>query len=177
MAALKFTKVIFLNIFILFLASSCATYYQKNMEFNKNFVSGNIDKANKILDKDKKADKKKTKLLYYFNKGVVEQMLGNYAVSNDFFEKAYISSEDYQKNYVNEAVSFLSNPNFVKYNGESHELLMIHYYKAINYNTCATFVSKFVVKSKSASIWIFPVITENSMLHGENCLQPIFTEL
>jgi len=98
MAALKFTKVIFLNIFILFVASSCATYYQKNMEFNKNFVSGNIDKANKILDKDKKADKKKTKLLYYFNKGVVEQMLGNYAISNDFFEKAYILFVCWQQN-------------------------------------------------------------------------------
>lgn len=115
------------------LFSACATYHQKTIDFNNNFASGNIEQANKILSKDKKAEKRKTKLLYYLNKGVVEQMLGNYTVSNEFFEKAYLTSEDYQRNYVNEAVSFLSNPNFITYNGESHELLLIHYYKALNF--------------------------------------------
>lgn len=117
--------------FIVFLG--CATYYQKNIKFQEHFVKGEIEQAAKILEKEEKAAKSKNQLLYFLQKGVVLQMLGNYQESNDFFEKAYLYTEDLQKNYATEALSFLTNPTILPYKGEDFERVQIHYYKALNY--------------------------------------------
>jgi hypothetical protein len=41
--------------------------------------------------------------------------------------------EDYRKNYLNEAASYLTNPMVTTYRGEDHEHLMVLYYKALNF--------------------------------------------
>lgn len=121
--------------FILFLTllSGCASFYQLNYEFNKNFEQGNITAAASILDQNKKAAKSKTRFLYYANQGVVEHLLGNYEESNNWLEQAYLFGEDYRANYVNFAASYFLNPNLIVYPGEDHEHLMLLYYKALNY--------------------------------------------
>ncbi len=81
---------------------------------------GDIKAADKVLANDKKSASGKARFLYFTNRGVANSFLGEYELSNDFLEKAYIFVEDYQRNYLNEAVSFLSNPNFVVYPGEDH---------------------------------------------------------
>ena len=86
---------------ILIALSGCASFYQLNYEFNKNFEQGNIEQAASILDQNKKAAKSKTRFLYYANQGVVEHLLGNYQESNNWLEQAYLFGEDYQKNYLN----------------------------------------------------------------------------
>lgn len=128
------------SIFILFLftvlissLSSCATYYEKSQVFQKEFVKGNAETANSALDKNKKAATDKNKLLYFLQKGVVLQMLDRYQESNDYFEKAYIFTEDYRKNYTKEAAGILINPMVKPYTGEDHELVLMHYFKALNY--------------------------------------------
>jgi hypothetical protein len=60
-------------------------------------------------------------------------MMSRYDDSNSYFEKAYLFGEDYRTNYLNEAASYLTNPNFTTYKGEDHEHLLLLYYKAINY--------------------------------------------
>lgn len=115
------------------LCSSCLNYYQTIYTFNSNFERGNFQEAEAALAKDKKAETRKTKLLYYMNRGVVASLQGKYAESNAFFEKAYMLGEDYQVNYLNEAASFLLNPNIVEYKGEDFEILLVHYYKALNF--------------------------------------------
>lgn len=120
-------------LFFIVLFTSCATYYKRNFEFNQQFQRGELELANKTLDKDKKAEKRKTKLLFYLNKGVVLQMQGNYTLSNQYFEQAYIYTEDYSKNAMGQAASFLTNPNVTEYKAEDHEALYINYYKALNY--------------------------------------------
>lgn len=60
-------------------------------------------------------------------------MMGKYAESNQFFEKAFLFGEDYRINYLNEIASYLTNPNFTTYKGEDHEHLILLYYKALNY--------------------------------------------
>lgn len=115
------------------LLSACATYYQKNIKFQENFVKGDIEQANRLLDKNKRAATDKNRFLYFLQKGVVMQMLANYQESNRFFEDAYLYAEDIQKNYAAEAFSLLSNPMVVPYKGEDFELVQIHYYKALNY--------------------------------------------
>lgn len=119
-------------IFSLLLLTSCASYYEVNYEFNKNFEQGNLEAAEKVLDANKKISKGKAQFLYYVNQGVVNAMTGDLEESNNWFEKAYLFGEDYQKNYASEAASFLVNPNTVTYRGEDHEQLLLLYYKAIN---------------------------------------------
>lgn len=124
----------FFSVFIVVtFASSCATYYQSNIDFNKEFETGQLDKAYKNLRSHEKREHGKNEFLYFVNCGLVLSMMGRYEESNDFFEKAYLFGEDYRTNYLNEAASYLSNPNVTAYRGEDHEHLLLLYYKAMNY--------------------------------------------
>jgi hypothetical protein len=115
------------------LCFSCVSYYQKNIKFNTYFAQGQLKEAEEVLAKDKKGPKRKNKLIYYLNRGVVASMQGNYAGSNDHFEEAYRIADNHHRNLLNEGVSFLTNPKMVEYYGEEFELLMMHYYMALNY--------------------------------------------
>lgn len=126
-------KTILIFLLINLFATSCLTHYQRNIVFYQNFEQGKFEAAEKVLIGDKKGERSKEKLLYYLNLGVVNSMLGNYEVSNQYFEKAYIFGEDYQKNYLNEILAYFTNPLIVQYPGEDWELLLIHYYKALNF--------------------------------------------
>jgi hypothetical protein len=128
---LSFTKSAWL--LLLLFSFSCISYYQMNYKFSEYFAEGEIDKAEKVLAGSKKAPEGKAKLLYYLNRGVVSSLQGEYEESNDFFEQAYILGEDLRNNYWNTATSLLLNPNFTFYTGEDHELLLLHYYKALNF--------------------------------------------
>lgn len=112
---------------------SCATFYELNYEFNQQFEAGNIEEAEAALAKNKRKIKKKSRFLYLANRGVLDGMEGELEKSNEWLEKAYIYTEDYQKNYANIAASFLVNPNMIEYPGEDHERLFILYYKALNF--------------------------------------------
>lgn len=118
---------------LVMLLSGCATYYQKNLKFQEAFSSGDLEGANKILDKNEKAAEGRNRLLFFLKKGVLLQMMGQYEESNKFFEQAYIYVEDYRKNYGMEALTLISNPSIKEYPAEDHEKVLIHYYKALNY--------------------------------------------
>lgn len=118
---------------LLLLMVGCATYFQKNQAFQQDFVNGRIEEANKKLDHNKKAPKNRNRLLYFLQKGVILQMMGDYEGSNQFFEQAYFFTQDYQKNYIKEASSFITNPSVTPYTGEDHELVLMHYFKTLNY--------------------------------------------
>lgn len=104
MPALKRLHLILFS-FIALSISSCATYYQKLLEFNDKIETGNIADAKALLEKDKKTPEGKNRLLYFMNRGTVEMLTGNYELSNQFFNQADITIEDYQK-------SFFSSPCF-----------------------------------------------------------------
>ena len=92
------------------------------MNFNQQFQLGNLEEADLALEKDKKLAKGRDRLLYYLNRGATNSLLGNYQTSNEYLEQAYIFTEDYRKNVFNVAASFLTNPAFVTYPGEDHEI-------------------------------------------------------
>jgi len=119
-----------LTIFFLF---SCATYYQTRVKFQRDFENGNIEAAQKFLKHHTKESEKKDRLLYYMDRGVVEQMLGNYDTSNYFFEQAYYYSQDFRRSLSADLASMVSNPMVKPYKGEDYEIVMIHYYKTMNY--------------------------------------------
>ncbi len=118
---------------ILVALPGCRTYYLRQQEFHSHFQSGNIEEAAQVLEGDRRAENRRTRLLHLMNQGVVQHMLGNYTASNDFFEQAYILGEDFRRNLGDEALALLVNPNVTEYRGEPFELLMIHYYKAMNF--------------------------------------------
>jgi hypothetical protein len=116
-----------------FFIQSCATYYQANYTFNQEFESGDLPKALSSLQSQSSEAYGKRQFLYFVNNGLVLSMLGRYEESNAYFEKAYLFGEDYRINYLNEATSYLTNPNVTSYKGEDHEHLLLLYYKALNY--------------------------------------------
>jgi len=116
---------------LIFLAfSSCVSYHEKNIAFQKYFSEAKFAEANETLealDKNKKASTGKDRLLFFLQKGTVLQELGLYEESNEYFEKAYIFTEDYRP-----------------YLGEDHELVLLHYYKALNFLFLKKFESALV---------------------------------
>ena len=127
----KWTKG--LIVILIGIGSSCASYYQANYNFNQEFENGNLERALASLQSRSSESKGKREFLYDVNNGLVLSLLGRYEESNEYLEKAFLYGEDYRINYLNEAASYLTNPNFTSYRGEDHEHLMLLYYKAINY--------------------------------------------
>lgn len=113
--------------------TGCATYYQANFSFNEQFEKGDLQKALSTLRAKPSEGAGKRQFLYDVNNGLLLALMGNYEESNTWFEKAYLFGEDYRVNYLNEAVSYLTNPNFTVYAGEDHEHLILLYFKALNY--------------------------------------------
>ncbi|TVQ89705.1 MAG: hypothetical protein EA393_06875 [Bacteroidetes bacterium] len=137
----KFTIPIIL---LSFLLSGCRTYYQRQQEFSQLFRTGQIQEAADVLERDRRGAKRRTRLLHLMNMGVVHHMLGNYTQSNEFFEEAFILSEDQLRNPLDEALALFSNPNMTEYRGEDFEILMIHYYKAMNFIQLGNFEAALV---------------------------------
>jgi uncharacterized protein len=117
----------------LLLLSSCATYYQKNYDFNSAFEKGQLENALKTLEGKESLATGKSRFIYFANRGLLLSILGRYEESNEFLEKAFLFGEDYHLNYVFEAASYFYNPTVVVYRGEDHEHLMVLYFKALNY--------------------------------------------
>src|SRR5690606_16544733 len=118
---------------VVFLLPACASYYQRHWNFNQEFENGDLRTALQTLQKNSREAEGKNRFIYFANKGLLNSILGNYEASNAAFEKAFLFGEDYRMNYLNQAVSYLSNPNFTAYRGEDHEHLMVLYFKAINF--------------------------------------------
>lgn len=117
----------------IFLFTACATYYQKTIAFQQDFSRGDLNSAKSFLEKNEKAAEKKDRLLYFFDRGVVEHMLGNYQESNQHFEEAYKFSQDFRKSLMNDFTSYIANPMTKPYQGEDFEVVLLHFYKALNY--------------------------------------------
>ena len=115
------------------LAASCATWYQRTTAFQEAVEKGNFEQAEKLLQKDKKQSRDKNKILYYLNQGYVNFMQGKYAESNAAFETAEQLTEEQRKNVLTEAAVLVSNPEVRPYKPEDFEVIMINFYKALNY--------------------------------------------
>lgn len=115
------------------MVSSCATYYQSTYNFNQEFEKGNLDSALETLQAKSSEANGRKEFLFHVNNGLVLSMMGRYEESNEYFEKAFLFGEDYRKNYLYEAASYLTNPMVTTYKGEDHEHLLVLYYKALNF--------------------------------------------
>jgi len=137
-------KVLIPLLLLSLILSGCRTFYQRQQEFNQYFRTGQIQEAADVLERDRRGSKRRTRLLHLMNLGVVHHMLGNHTRSNELFEEAFILSEDQLRNPLDEALALVSNPNMTEYRGEEFELLMIHYYKAMNFIQLGNFEAALV---------------------------------
>jgi hypothetical protein len=119
--------------FVLLLQACHVTHYQKDAKFHKLFSASRLEEADALLAKDKRAERCRTRLLYYLNRGVVSHLMQRYEASNYFFEQAYLTHEDFLTKPLDEALAFVINSTVTDYKGEDHEVLLLHYYKAINF--------------------------------------------
>ena len=123
----------FAYILLLFILGGCATYYQRNIEFQNLIGEGELEKAEKKLESNKRIQKDRNRLLFLFNMGYINHMQQDFVASNVYFNEADLLIEDYKKSYGAEALALISNPEVKPYRAEDFESVMIHYYKAINY--------------------------------------------
>lgn len=115
------------------LLTGCATWYQRTAAFQQAVGQGEFEQAEKLLQKDKKQARDKNKILYYLNLGYVNFMLGNFEQSNAAFETAEQLTEEQRRNVLTEAAVLVSNPEIRPYKPEDFEVIMINFYKALNY--------------------------------------------
>ncbi|MDR2928023.1 MAG: hypothetical protein LBV41_07475, partial [Cytophagaceae bacterium] len=94
---------------------------------------GNFEQAEKLLAKDKKWAENNHRVLYDMNRGLVLFMLGEYEKSNEYLNKADFYYEDYRKRLGSEALALVTNPMTKPYKPEDFEVIMVHFYKALNY--------------------------------------------
>lgn len=126
-------KLLLVFLVISFLLTGCATYYKKTQKFHDEFAAGNLDEADGVLKKDKKGPTNKNRLLYFFNRGVVNYMLGNNQESINLLMQAERYIEDQQKNYGLEALTLISNPGIKPYKPEDFENVLVNFYMAMNF--------------------------------------------
>ncbi|MHB9147051.1 MAG: COG3014 family protein [Candidatus Amoebophilus sp.] len=124
---------LFVSLSLCLILAACGTYYTKHAKFHQLFVNEQVLEADQLLEKDKRAARGKTRLLHYLNRGITHHLMQQYEASNQFFEQAYRIYQDFVAHPADSVLSFLVNPTVTDYRGEEHEILLIHYYKALNY--------------------------------------------
>ena len=129
---------------VAWLSISCATFHERNHQFNYAFARNDIEEAARCIDKLKKPEKKGYRFAYYLDKGVVLHLQDDTETSNLYLEKAFLFGEDYRKTLANEALDATLSPNLSMYYGEAHEHLFVLYYKALNYAIVGNFTSALI---------------------------------
>lgn len=129
----RFVHLFFVALLSAVLCSSCATWHQRTIAFQSEVEKGDFEQALKKLKADKKQQKGKNQILYYMNLGYVEFMLGHTAESNEAFETAEMLIEQQGNDLGMQAVALLSNPEVRSYRPEDFEVIMINFYRAMNY--------------------------------------------
>ena len=97
-------------------------------------ASGDFKSADDIVDKEKKQYEGMHELLYYFDKGSLLQMLGDFKGSISNLDKAEDTIDSlYTKSATKEISSFFSNDMNLPYEGEDFEQVMVNVMKALDY--------------------------------------------
>lgn len=117
----------------LFLFSGCATWYNRTAAFQTAVSKGEFEQADKLLQKDKQMARSKNKILFYLNQGYVDFMLNRPQESNAAFERAEVLIDETVRHPAAQAAVLLSNPEILPYKPEDFEVIMVNFYKAMNY--------------------------------------------
>ena len=122
----------YICLLLLLFEMGCGAAYTRQMGGTlKRMGNRNYDAA---LAKLKKPDGKTNKLLYRLEKGLILHYRGDYQESNLEFEKAErLIDQLFTRSVSREVASLLTNDAIRSYSGEEFERVLIHYYRAMNY--------------------------------------------
>jgi hypothetical protein len=119
------------------LATGCKTYEQQNKVI-RNWQGGNLPGA--VAEAKLQADgnaNNKDAIIWRLEQGAVLRATGQYADSNDAFDKAEAKIDDYARKAKirvgQETGALLSNQAELDYEGRSYDGIMLNTYKALNY--------------------------------------------
>ncbi len=97
-------------------------------------VSGDYKSADELVEKSKEQYKGQHEMLYYFDKGAILQMAGDYKGSVSFLEQADLKIDElYTKSATQEIGSFFSNDMNLPYDGENFEQVMVNVMKCLDF--------------------------------------------
>ncbi len=125
------SRLFLLGLLVLF--SGCATWHNRTAAFQTAVSKGEFEQADKLLHKDKQMARSKNRILFYLNQGYVDFMLNRYKESNAAFEQAEILMDEMVRHPAAQAAALLSNPEILPYKPEDFEVIMVNFYKAMNY--------------------------------------------
>lgn len=142
-------KLTILVIFCAVFVCSCAstqTFKQQFRSIDQSVLAGNFDGAIAQLESSKKQFyKKKDRVIYYLDLGMLYHYQGDFAKSNKFLTKADEAIERaYTKSISKMATSLLLNDNAIDYSGEDYEDVYLNLFKALNYLNMNQFDNAFV---------------------------------
>ena len=125
-------KFLVVGVFFL-LACATAPLYYRQLE---QLINGqNYSSALALVD-EKRSDVygEKDILLYWLDRGFLEHLAGQYAASNDSFERAkQLSDEYFTRSVTAELATFLISDNVRPYYGEDFERTLVNCFSALNY--------------------------------------------
>jgi uncharacterized protein len=117
----------------LLLFAGCATYAERTEEVHRYFVSGNTAQAYESLQTNRSSLESRNELLHELSLGTLSHHLEEYERSNQEFEQAFRIAEGSRVNWAAVALAQFTNPEVTPYRGEDFEIVLLHYYKALNY--------------------------------------------
>lgn len=95
---------------------------------------GEYQQAMETLENSSLAKSSKNRLLYLMEKGVLQNLAGDFLTSNQTFEAAdSLGDELFTQSFSDKALSFVTNDNITEYSGADYELPYLSYYKILNY--------------------------------------------
>jgi uncharacterized protein len=123
---------------LLVLFAGCATYGSGLDAVLSGVQQGNFAESETQLKKALSPDGNDS-LLYYLELGVIQHLQGDYNASNASFNKAEDIAERLETvSVTGKLLEYMSSPRSGAYRGDTHEKVLINYYKAINYLSIAS---------------------------------------
>lgn len=120
---------------VAFLAGACASPTDVHQQMLPYVKARDNRGALAVLEAARKEFGKKNAVLYHLERGMLNHYAGEFAASNESFEKAKRLAElHYTKSVTAEGSTFLVNDNLRPYYGENFERALIHVFGALNYD-------------------------------------------
>jgi hypothetical protein len=116
---------------VMILATGCSTYTQKLQELRPRLADGQYDRALELIEKETGG---KDELLAALEQGLVLHQAGRYEQSNVAFATAERLAEELYATSLSEgAVALITNDMARSYRARPFEMVMVPYYRALNY--------------------------------------------
>jgi tetratricopeptide (TPR) repeat protein len=111
--------------------TGCAGYASYSSRIDEALVHEDYSAALEVVEKISRSN---SELLYCYEKALVLRAQGEYAASNETFERAEVLLEDlYTRSVTREVASLTVSETITQYRGDAFEAIRVNYYKILNY--------------------------------------------